>query len=175
MGYHPGRMQAPTLLPRPKIQKLRDRWPAFRQPVPDNQRQDKHVESPLALYSDGGSTPPISTKTGPHGPVFVWEMGGASAAKAASSVVWGTSPDPSRPCRGLLKQACASRGPVHLRIKIAGAKVIVFAPMRLQNHCCGSKLWPFCARRRLRYSLEAQIDGKHQYKRKKDDSPTQID
>jgi hypothetical protein len=101
----------------------------------------------------------------------LWRVG----RLAASSVYWGTSPDPSRPCRGLLKQACASRGPVHLRIIIAGAKVIVFAPMRLQNHCCGSKLWPFCARRRLRYSLEAQIDGKHQYKRKKDDSPTQID
>ena len=164
-------MRAPTLLPRLKIQKLRGRWPAYRQPAPDNQRQDKHVESPLALYSDGGSTPPISTRKAGTCQLFLWRVG----RLAASSVYWGTSPDPSRPCRGLLKQACASRGPVHLRIKIAGAKVIVFAPMRLQNHCCGSKLWPFCARRRLRYSLEAQIDGKHQYKRKKDDSPTQID
>ena len=54
-------MRAPTLLQRLKFKKLRDPWPAHRQPVSDNQRRDTHVESHLALYSDGGSTPPIST------------------------------------------------------------------------------------------------------------------
>ena len=72
MGYHSGRMQAPTLLQRPKFQKLRDRWPALRQPVSDNQRRDTHVESHLALYSDGGSTPPISTRKGTRGSLFLW-------------------------------------------------------------------------------------------------------
>ena len=79
MGYHSGRMRAPTLLPRLKFQKLRDRWPALRQPAPDNQRRDKHVESHWALYSDGGSTPPISTKNGSLRARFSFEeMGGVS-------------------------------------------------------------------------------------------------
>jgi len=75
-------MRASTLLQRPKFQKLRDRWPAGRQPVSDNQRQDKHVESHLALYSDGGSTPPISTKNGSLRARFSFEeMGGVSGGK----------------------------------------------------------------------------------------------
>jgi hypothetical protein len=90
-------MRAPTLLQRLKFQKLRDRWPALRQPVSDNQRRDKHVESLLALYSDGGSTPPISTKNGSLRARFSFEeMGGASAAKAASSFFWGHCPQAPR-------------------------------------------------------------------------------
>ena len=164
-------MRAPTLLPRLKIQKLRGRWPAYRQPAPDNQRQDKHVESPLALYSDGGSTPPISTRKAGTCQLFLWRVGRYSGLLCCLGHI-------PRPLAALPRPAEAGLRFVRSSTfthKIAGAKVIVFVPMRLQNHCCGSKLWPFCARRRLRYSLEAQIDGKHQYKRKKDDSPTQID
>ena len=60
------------LLQRLKSQKLRVRWPACRQPFPYIQRQDKHVEGLLALYSDGGSTPPISTKQARGRGLFLW-------------------------------------------------------------------------------------------------------
>ena len=46
-----------------KIQTISLRWPAFRQPRVDNQRKDKRVESYLVRCLDGGSSPPISTKT----------------------------------------------------------------------------------------------------------------
>ena len=61
-GYHPGRMHAGTPLNRAKTQGIRTRWPAFRQPRPDNQRKDKRVESFRVRCLDGGSTPPISTR-----------------------------------------------------------------------------------------------------------------
>ena len=52
-----------TRLRSAKIQTISLRWPAFRQPRVDNQRKDKRVESYLVRCLDGGSSPPISTKT----------------------------------------------------------------------------------------------------------------
>ena len=46
-----------------KSQRISPRWPVFRQPWTDNQRQTKRVESSLVRCLDGGSSPPISTKT----------------------------------------------------------------------------------------------------------------
>ena len=47
-----------------KPQRLRVWWPVFRQPLPYNQRKNKHVESRLVRRLDSGSSPLTSTKNG---------------------------------------------------------------------------------------------------------------
>lgn len=60
-GYHSNGLHALTPLRRAKILRIRSGWLACKQPSPDKQEQDKHVESPAVVRLDGGSTPPIST------------------------------------------------------------------------------------------------------------------
>ena len=65
-----------------KIQRISFAWPAARQCVADNQREDKRVESLLVLCLDGGSSPPISTKKESFGTLFsfYWRWADSAAS-----------------------------------------------------------------------------------------------
>ena len=54
-------MQLLIFLRQLKNQEIRIQWRVCPQLLPDNQRQNKYVESTRVLCLDGGSSPPIST------------------------------------------------------------------------------------------------------------------
>lgn len=74
-----------TLLRRLKFQGIRIQWRVCPQLLPENQWQNKYVESTRVLCLDGGSSPPISTKKAAFAAFFV-EMGGLMSAPVSDPI-----------------------------------------------------------------------------------------